>query len=196
MPVRSDLPERLAEHLDWLRASAEGFDVGRVSEAKRIATSIRSLVHTTNSSASLLSQMELRESMTWRSSVEMGRSDGTSHADGLWVSVPNMPGFAPLRGFPGYTTDFNTWWNGSLGTIDNVELSRRYFVWHAANIDGGAHIDPLIPDHYNNLSRQGGLRPVRINSAGNTYPDFSDPTPSALRTICTEIVLSIEEAEW
>jgi hypothetical protein len=196
MPVRRDLPERLGEHLDWLRASAERFDVGKVSEAKRIATSIRSLVHSTEASVSLLSQMKLRESMTWRSSVEMVHADGTTHADGLWVSVPDTPGFTPLRRWPEYTTDFETWWNGSLGTIGDVRLSRYYFVWHAANIDGGAHVDPLIPDHYRSLSRQGGLRPLRVNSAGNAYPDWSDPTPSALRTICTEIVLSIEEANW
>jgi hypothetical protein len=196
MPVRRDLPELLAEHLDWLHASAERFDLGKVSEAKRIATSIRSLVHTTDASASLLSQMKLRESMSWRSSVEMVRPDGTTHADGLWMSVPLEPGFVALRGWPEYTTDFNTWWNGSLGTIGDVKLSRHYFVWHAANIDGGAHVDPVVPDHYQSLSRRGGLRPARVNSAGDGYPDSSDPTPSALRTICTEIIVSIEEAKW
>ncbi|WP_129590564.1 hypothetical protein [Cryobacterium aureum] len=196
MPVRRDLDERLAEHLDWLRASAARFDAGTTSEAKRIATSVRTLVHTTEVSTSLLTQMNLRDSMTWLSAVEMVRPDGLPHTDGLWVSLPNMPGFEPIRGLPKYTTSFESWWYGSLGAIGGVELSRSYFVLHAANIDGGAHVDPHIPDHYKDLSRLGGLKPVRINSAGNPYPDSSDPTPSALRTICTEIVVSIEEAKW
>lgn len=196
MPVRRDLAERLAEHVDWLRASAARFDAGTVSEAKRIATSIRSLVHTTEASSSLLTQMKLRDSMTWHSSVEMVHSNGTTHTDGLWVSVPDMAGFEPIRGWPEHTTDFETWWRGPLGTIGGETLSRYYFVWHAANVDGGAHVDPLLPHHYDSLSRKGGLKPLRINSAGNAYPDWSDPTPSALRTICTEIVVSIEAAKW
>ncbi|TFD52180.1 hypothetical protein E3T55_06875 [Cryobacterium frigoriphilum] len=196
MPVRRDLAERLAEHVDWLRASAVRFDAGTTSEAKRIATSIRSLVHTTDSSTSLLTQMNLRDSMVWRSAVNMVPSDGETHADALWVSVPSVPGFQPIKGMPEHLTDFETWWRGSLGTVEGVELSRHYFVWHAANVDGGAHVDPRLPDHYDSLSRKGGLKPLRINSAGNSYPDRSDPTPSALRTMCTEIVISIEEAKW
>lgn len=196
MPARSDLAERLAEHVDWLRASAVRFDAGTTSESKRIASSVRSLVHTTELSTSLLSQMKLRDSMIWRSAVDMVTADDEIYPNALWVSVANVGGFEPIKGIPEYRTDFETWWRGPLGTIGGVELSRYYFVWHAANIDGGAHVDPRLPEHYESLSRKGGLQPLRINSAGNRYPDWSDPTPSALRTICTEIVISIEAAKW
>lgn len=196
MPVRPDLAERLSEHMDWLRASAERFDAGTVSEAKRMATSIRSLVHTTEASTSLLTQMNLLDSITWRSAVKMVNADGATHTGGLWISSPSVPGFEPIRGWPKFTTSFETWWHGSVGTIEGVDLSRYYFVWHAANVDGGAHIDPRLPDHYESLSRKGGLKPLRINSAGDAYPDRSDPTPSALRTICTELVVSIEDSKW
>ncbi|MFC5930333.1 hypothetical protein D6T64_15890 [Cryobacterium melibiosiphilum] len=180
MPVRRDLAELLAEHVDWLRSSAARFDAGTTLESKRIATSIRSLVHTTDSSTSLLTQMKLRDSMVWRSAVDMVPSNGETHADALWVSVPSVSGFQPIKGMPEHLTN----------------LSRHYFVWHAANVGGGAHVDPRLPDHYESLSRKGGLKPLRINSAGNSYPDWSDPTPSALRTMCTEIVISFEEANW
>ena len=59
---------------------------------------------------------------------------------------------------------------------------------------GGAHVDPFLPVDYESITRNGGLRPLRINSAGDPYPDSTDPVPSALRTICTEIVMSVERS--
>lgn len=79
-------------------------------------------------------------------------------------------------------------------TYADTDLDRSWFVLNTANFDGGAHVDPTLPDSYRSLAREGGLKPLRINSAGQRYPDSSDPVPSALRTICTEVVMSIEAA--
>ena len=61
---RSELLGHLSEQIGFLRASARAFDEGNVTEAKRIAAVIRTLVHSTKASHALLSQ--LGSSFRWR----------------------------------------------------------------------------------------------------------------------------------
>lgn len=191
MRTRADLEQQLIEHIDWLRASAERYDARHFSEAKRMAVTIRSLVHDTGASTSLLSQLGMRDQMVWRSAVALreGSFEGPP-----WVDVPHEPGFADIRGMPTHDTDFGTWWSAPMLTHNDLPIDRSWFVLHSANYDGGAHVDPRLPDTYRSLAREGGLNPLRINSSGQRYPDLTDPIPSALRTICTEIIISIEAA--
>jgi hypothetical protein len=49
----ADLDKHLDEHIGFLTSSAESFDKGYVSEAKRMAMSLRVLLHNTHSSRSL-----------------------------------------------------------------------------------------------------------------------------------------------
>lgn len=189
--TKADLDQRLGEHLEWLRASAERYDARHTSEAKRMAVTIRSLVHDTPVSKSLLTQLRMRDRMVWKSLVPM-RGDGFEHAP--WIDDPRQPGFAHIPGAAFHDCDFDTWWRAALFSFRGVDIDRSWFVLHLANYDGGAHVDPALPDLYRSMAREGGLNPLRINSAGQRYPDSSDPVPSALRTICTEIVISIESA--
>ena len=53
----SDLRQHLVEQLGFLRRSAEAYDSGLVDEAKRLAVTIRILVHDTEKSKSLLGQL-------------------------------------------------------------------------------------------------------------------------------------------
>lgn len=55
-----DLHNHLREQLQFLHASANAFDYGFEGEAKRLATTIRVLVHDTRSSTSLLKQLNLK----------------------------------------------------------------------------------------------------------------------------------------
>jgi len=61
--------ELLNEQLGWLRKSAASFDEGDTSEAKRIAVSLRVLLHDTSASASLLHQMGLKTTMRYLDSA-------------------------------------------------------------------------------------------------------------------------------
>jgi hypothetical protein len=49
-----ELREHLRDSVEFLAASSAAYDAGAEGEAKRIATTIRVLVHDTNSSKSLL----------------------------------------------------------------------------------------------------------------------------------------------
>jgi hypothetical protein len=57
------LEQHLAERVSFLRVSAQAFDAGLEAEAKRLATSIRVLVHDTRMSTSLIGQLGLKETM-------------------------------------------------------------------------------------------------------------------------------------
>ncbi|MEE9987498.1 hypothetical protein [Agrobacterium pusense] len=56
---QDDLNEHLAEQLGFLEASARSFDGGFIGEAKRMATTIRVLMHETPQSHSVLGQLGL-----------------------------------------------------------------------------------------------------------------------------------------
>jgi hypothetical protein len=193
MRTRRELKELLGEHLDWLRASGERFDAGHVSESKRIAVAIRALVHDTSASTSLLTQLGMRNQMTWLSAVPL---EATGFSGPPWVDSPQSSGFEPLSILPSHSSDFDSWWTWSLLPDFDVAVTRSWLVLQVANFDGGAHVDPTLPASYRSLSREGGLEPLRINSAGGRYKDSSNPIPSGLRTICSEVVVSIEAAAW
>ncbi|MFP3702034.1 hypothetical protein SB758_41815, partial [Burkholderia sp. SIMBA_013] len=59
----------LSEQLGFLKRSALAFDEGEASEAKRVAVSLRVLLHDTPASESLLKQMQLKDSIRFRDSA-------------------------------------------------------------------------------------------------------------------------------
>ena len=191
MRSRRELEQRLGEQVAWLRASALSFDAGTTSESKRMAVAIRTLVHDTAVSQGLLTQLKMRDRITWLSAVPLLNGGFTSPP---WIDGPHEPGFKHIPGMAPFECTFSQWWRGRLFEFNGTTIDRSWFVLQTANFDGGAHVDPVLPADYKAVTREGGLKPLRINSIGNPYPDSSDPVPSALRTICTEIVMSIEQA--
>lgn len=53
----------LRDQFDFLETSGAGFDAGRTAEAKRLATTIRVLVHDTAASTSLLRQLGVKDDL-------------------------------------------------------------------------------------------------------------------------------------
>lgn len=188
---KEELTALVWEHHDWLMTSAARFDEGHISESKRIAVAIRTLVHHAGKSRSLLRQLGVRDQMQWLSAVPAGETGARSP---LWTYDPHEVGFGHLAIAPVHPVDFFTWWNSAVITYDDVPVSRSWMVLNVANFDGGAHVDPNLPAVYKALSRDGALRPYRVNSVGTLYRDTSDFIPSALRTMCSEVVCSIEAA--
>ncbi len=62
---RADLENLLQEHLAFLQASAAAFDTGFEAEAKRMAVTLRVLLHDTAQSHSLMGQMKRKERSQW-----------------------------------------------------------------------------------------------------------------------------------
>lgn len=177
-----ELEQHLAEQVSFLRVSAQAFDAGMEAEAKRLATSIRVLVHDTRTSQSLIGQLGLKESMrftdttirrevlppgmtSWSTGtivlhsgititqMQLGPDGGTKFA----APLDNI---APEREGP--PVEFAQWWKPVILTdMQGNEFSRKSFVLALANEDGGAHVDPKLATGYaalvkaNSLGRMG-----------------------------------------
>lgn len=183
----AELERHLAEQVSFLRVSAQAFDAGLEAEAKRLATSIRVLVHDTATSKSLIGQLGLKETMrfedtTFRHEVlppgMTARPTGTIvlHS-GLTVTQMTLGGrdagtkfaapldhIAPEREGP--PVEFAHWWEPViLRDTQDHDFSRRSLVLALANEDGGAHVGPKLAAGYAAL--------VKANSLGRmgTGPD-------------------------
>lgn len=112
-----------------------------------------------------------------------------------WAFDPKTPGFSRLDLGSAVALDFETWWRGPLRRFEPASIDRSWLVLNVANFDGGAHVDPDLPADYTAVSRDGLLHPHRVNSEGTLYRDSTNPIPWGLRTICGEVIASIERAE-
>lgn len=62
---RADLLDLLAEDIGFLNASAAAYDAGYEAEAKRLAVVLRTLLHDTSQSHSLLQQLQVKNALKW-----------------------------------------------------------------------------------------------------------------------------------
>lgn len=156
--TRRELEQQLDEHVAFLKDSAEAYDSGKTHEAKRLATSMRVLLHDTSSSHSLLKQLG-KKTMAFLDTA--GNIDPQNllpeslltmfWSGGLSNYLPKLDDLHGHRSF----APFEQWWKATVidDRCGNV-LSRRDLVLIMANQDGGAHVDPGVDSKYHRISRQ------------------------------------------
>lgn len=189
-----ELKELLEEQIQFLQSSADAFDRGFESEAKRLAVTARVLLHDTRKSDSLLSQLGCKSIEFWDTALPNEPGNESSHG-GLvfvayadratkWVSMlDDVPYIRKLS--------FDEWWNAPVFIDDNRKvLSRRDLILIAANQDGGAHVDPALNETYARLQKENTMGAVITDSAG-TRP-MGGPVLAAIRQIAHELLKSIK----
>ncbi|MFE5308163.1 hypothetical protein [Isoptericola sp. NPDC056605] len=201
--------EHLAEQLELLDASCDGWDQGRNGEAKRIAISVRILVHA-GTGTPLLSHLGVLDNLLVPSFVLLGPppSMGISPPESGAPLVHQVrPGVASIGFFedgspPAYwpvalgeknlgskpSLPVPDWWKEVvMYDEDGAEVTRRNLALWVSNKDGGAHLDARLPPTYRGLSRSGtlGFR----DSFGAPYT--ANPIPAALRHIGEELRFGI-----
>jgi hypothetical protein len=181
-PSHAELEQHLAEQVSFLRVSARAFDAGFEAEAKRLATSIRVLVHDTRSSKSLIGQIGLKASMRFEDTtirrevlppgltawpagtivLDSGITvtQMTFGPDGGAKFAAPLDDVAPERIGP--PVEFAQWWEPAILTdTQGNEFSRRSLVLALTNQDGGAHVGTKLAAGYaalvkaNSLGRMG-----------------------------------------
>lgn len=176
--TKDDLFIQLQECSDALMISCKAFDDGYHSEAKRIATVIRVLLHDTQKSKSLLSQLKLKTSKRYLTTYIPPLKDNKikGHHALLHVGLDkklNLPTFiAPRKGGNNNKwVTFETWWNENVLTTDHfcATFNRRELIHFLVNKDGGAHVDPELPLKYAVLSRQKGMGYFRVKGSDTSY---------------------------
>ncbi|MGN7250031.1 hypothetical protein [Arthrobacter sp. SAFR-014] len=191
---RPELLEHLSEQLSFLSSSCDAFDQGNRSEAKRIATQIRVLVHDTTQSHSLLKQLGIKSTMQFVWSDTPGRIAELKRSDvafgGLFALTAGTHSYAPVEFREGSPTGFEEWWKKDAVLLPGGQTyTRRQLVLWVTNKDGGAHIDDLPPG-YRSLAKE-GLAGWRRQTQGGSYLETESPVPSCIRTIGSELLRSI-----
>jgi SEC-C motif len=169
--VTTDLtPEVLRRHfdeqLDFLRASGARFDAGEEHEAKRLGTTIRTVV--CDMPTSLLSHLGVKNELGFVDHalpdpppppvVVLGFGLCRVHmsADGVRY-VPAMTPYDPQRQHP--PVSFDDWWQHPiLFDLEGRSYSRRELIRSLVDQDGGAHIDKTLNDKYRALIASNAMR--------------------------------------
>jgi hypothetical protein len=154
---KPELQTHLREQLSFIIKSCKDYDSGDHSEAKRIATSIRVLLHDTQNSKSLFTQLRLKKIGFLNTAALI--VDGEKNAvlgllqtkitvnEDLTLSGQHHPllSFRP-DGWPrARKRFFPEWWNQTVLTdTQGRKFTRRTLVMSVANTDGGAHVDPNL----------------------------------------------------
>jgi hypothetical protein len=193
-----ELESHLREHLQFLKSSADAYDGGFEGEAKRIAVSIRVLVHDTGRSRSLLGQLSRKEHDFVDSAFPLVPHNKSTHS-GLVVTsmVPGIgakyvafldkPPHGQVR-----SVNFDSWWSAPV-FIDSSgrTMNRKDLILTVANQDGGAHVDSALDATYADLSRNNSLGWVYSDSNKSAPEPLSGPERAALRQICHEILKTL-----
>lgn len=191
-----DLERHLGEQHQFLVRSSAAFDEGFESEAKRLATVIRVLLHDTSSSKSLLSQLHVKKTLKYVDTALEFNPNNLLPTGGLIVLrmqsspasgdyVAPLDDLSPGRHRP--AKQFDAWWNDpvlkdTLGTI----FSRKKLVLDVANTDGGAHVDPSLNSAYEALARHNSFGWV-ISASHGPQPFTNSPVLPSLRQIAYEL---------
>lgn len=201
MPIQSkeDLNGHFKEQLEFLKLSAEAFDNGFEGEAKRLAVTLRVLLHDKNSSVSLLSQLGLKSVKFFDTSMRpKGKILGPYEGIVLKMFGSRSAKYvAPLDDYPplpqellekgvGIYIDFLDWWTMPI-IIDGQcnQFNRKELILDLANKDGGAHVDSHITEKYESLSRKNSMGWVSDKGI------IGGPEKAAIRQITHEVLRSL-----
>jgi hypothetical protein len=159
----------LQRQLAFLIRSCAAFDGGFHEEAIRIATVVRTLVHQTPKSTSLLKHLNattIRLLSTCPPTgpgtvVSLGMGTASFCSETGWSYQPSLGG-GPFREF----IPLSKWWTQEVMVRHPVRLTRRKIVLAAANQDGGAHVDAQLDTEYQALASAGFAGTVTQQASG------------------------------
>ena len=191
---QADLETHLVEQVDFLISSAQAYDQGTTAEAKRLALSLRVLLHETASSHSLLRQVGLRVRKFVDSAKDVVVGNLLTHSPLVALNV-RFGHFVPLLDSEYFETsfsDFDPWWSRTIFVDkEGHELSRKDIVLFMANQDGGAHVDPGLEARYRALSRDNSLGWEHQNKRSGLTMPVSGSERAAVRQIAHEVLKTL-----
>ncbi|MFI2225067.1 hypothetical protein [Streptomyces fradiae] len=198
---RTQLLELLRENIDFLKASAASFDAGFEHESKRLAVTLRVLLHDTARSHSLLSQLDAKKQITFTDTADhINPHNLLTTATGLVIMQMTVgvgaSYVAPLGDLPPWRMHpparFEPWWTGDVARAANgVIWSREKFVLTMANKEGGAHVDPKLNTAYEDLAKHNGFGFVS-DVSGAELPFDGNAAAASVRQISYEVLRTLE----
>ena len=190
-----ELEEHLKEQLSFIECSANAYDNGFEGEIKRLAVSVRVLVHDTNKSTSLLTLLDKKTTLYFDKSIPFDENNLQSHSGLVQIHLGNKATVLPLLDGGPFTREvsFDSWWNGVV-FVDNQrnEFSRKDIVLSLANKEGGAHVDKKIDKKYSDLKKGHSLGLYELDPYGRQTP-VSDQIPATMRQIAHEVLKTLKD---
>lgn len=191
------LEEQLQDQLAFLERSCAAFDEGYSDEFKRLAVTLRVLLHDTPKSHSLLGQLNMKQGhfVSYSEPID-GRNLLPDWPLAIAQIGPDGPALLPaLDGFgeAPRLLPFEDWWNEPVyrDPTAGICLTRKFIVLAVSNKDGGAHVDPKIDEQYAHFVKSGtGL----VASTPQGELQLDDLEKVSVRHIAFEAIASIQTA--
>ena len=195
---KQELLAHLKENLGFLKASAASFDAGHTGEAKRLAVTIRVLLHDTKNSKSLLGLLSLKQNTAYLDTAhDLDPKNLMSHHGLVGLRIGggsgrfNAPLDSPRPNQPNKYILFPAWWNKVVIKDSNKnKFNRRELILALANKDGGAHVDPELDSSYADLTRNNSVGWI-FNDGVNSSP-IDEVELYSVRQIAYEVITSVE----
>lgn len=197
VPV-SKIEDHLLEQIRLLKKSAKDFDDGDVGEFRRLALSIRILVHETGTSHALANQAGLKNIKFLSLARPIDSRNLLSEFSLAFMRFGKAGGrLVPKldQGPPGPDNwiDFKTWWNEPVLRDDQKHhFSRKDIVLVVANQDGGGHVDPEIDEAYHRLANENSIGWIHVGPDGEKPLEHIEKV--YVRHISWELVVSLDRA--
>lgn len=160
--THDDYYNRLQKNLKNAINIAGLFDSGNFDTADQLTGIIRSLVHDTKHSISILQRLEVKNTITYVDTTIDYPNDTFHLQNMLFVCGVKLPGgknykrlVLPKHFFvqkPYKQISFDQWWNNTIFIINDKEYSRKNIILTAANKDGVLHPDKEVDITYYELA--------------------------------------------
>jgi hypothetical protein len=193
------LEKHLDEQLRFVESSAEAYDRGFIGEAKRLATTIRVLIHDTKNSRSLLSQLNKKINPFLDTAFNKNPNSIISYGGLVALAKihgDDKPEYMALLdeippSFRNKWVNFETWWMEPIFINQKKEeISRSKLILTACDQDGGAHIDPKLDVIYDSLILGSFMGWESHSSKGKAL--ISGAESAAIRQIAHEILRTLK----
>ena len=205
--TEKELWSLVQEHIQFLVASCKSFDEGYEPEAKRLAVSLRVLLHDTGNSNSLLGQLGIKNQIQWLSTIEKPNPKNLlpTHNYVLLRITSIAAVYKPILGDGPHgltlgTDSFTDWWTESVHRFHNESWSRKDFVLWLANKEGGAHVDPhVVSEYQRTASPQNVSLDVQITDETDELISILSKKPdgnlvfAGVRQVAFEVLLSLKD---
>lgn len=202
--------ELLSEQLYFLESSISSYSDVEF-EAKRVASSIRTLIHDTKNSFSLLNLLGFKDSLNFINSASpndgklhsmtgMSNVRGTSlnqyfgllakvNKDNRLIVVPLFQQHLPEWHKRYSKSNFSNWWEMEIINVDGIGVTRKELILNVTNKDGGAHVDPNLPTNYHQIK----TTKLILNIKGNETEFERNIVYASVIQIGWELLRSIKE---
>ena len=198
---QEELQRHVREQCNFLTTSAEAFDRGRVAEAKRLATTLRVLLHTGRykgkEAPPLLRLLVDLPSQAFPCVNEtVPREDAIVDAFHLYaVGGSHLEAITTVSS---RTAPFAAWWVEPCDVYQGFTITRQSAVLALANRGGGAHVDPDESTDYRQFAELGALGWQAFTlgdpASAQLDPVLNNPLPAIVRATTAEVLTYLHSA--